>query len=185
MQSLKKELEKQGNKPNGRTKIGERNSLSSEFARMAAKQEQIRRMMQEYGQRMKEESGGNSRLSKEIDDIMRQMEQTETDLVNKTITRQTIQRQQQILTRLLQHEKAELEREKEDRRQSTEGKDQVQPSPTDFDEFKKLKENNIDLFHSPPPSFNGYNRNKVNDYFFKFWLPLTIGLIYKPFAILP
>ena len=168
MQSLKKELEKQGNKPNGRTKIGERNSLSSEFARMAAKQEQIRRMMQEYGQRMKEESGGNSRLSKEIDDIMRQMEQTETDLVNKTITRQTIQRQQQILTRLLQHEKAELEREKEDRRQSTEGKDQVQPSPTDFDEFKKLKENNIDLFHSTPPSFNGYYRNKVNDYFFKF-----------------
>ena len=168
MQSLKKELEKQGNKSNGRTKIGERNSMSSEFAKMAAQQEMIRRMMQEYGQEMKQQSGGNSKLAKEIDDIMRQMEQTETDLVNKTITRQTIQRQQQIMTRLLQHEKAEMQREKEDRRESTEGKDQYQPSQGDLEQFKKLQEKNMELFHSTPPSFNSYYKEKVNSYFFKF-----------------
>ena len=168
MQSLKKELEKQGNKPGGRTKIGERNSMSSEFAKMAAQQEQIRRMMQEYGQEMKEQSGGNGKIAKEIDDIMRQMEQTETDLVNKTITRQTIQRQQQILTRLLQHEKAEMQREKEDRRESTEGKDIYQPSQGDLEEYKRLQEKNMELFHTTPPSLNNYYKNKVNDYFFKF-----------------
>ena len=168
MESLKKELEKQGNKPGGRTKIGEHNSMSSEFARMAAQQEQIRRMMQEYGQQLKEESGGDSKLSRDIDDIMRQMEQTETDLVNKTISRQTIQRQQQILTRLLQHEKAEMQREKEDRRQSTEGKDIVQPSQNDLEKYNKLQEKNIELFHSTPPSLNNFYKEKVNDYFFKF-----------------
>ena len=168
MQSLKKELEKQGNKQGGRTKIGERNSMSSEFARMAAQQEQIRRMMQQYGQEMKEQSGGNSKLAREIDDIMRQMEQTETDLVNKTITRQTIQRQQQIMTRLLQHEKAELQREKEERRESTEGKDIYQPSQGDLEEYKKLQEKNMELFHTTPPSLNNFYKNKVNDYFFKF-----------------
>ena len=168
MESLKKELEKQGNKPGGRTKIGERNSMSSEFAKMAAQQEQIRRMMQEYGQEMKNQSGGNSKLAKEIDDIMRQMEQTETDLVNKTITRQTIQRQQQIMTRLLQHEKAEMQREKEDRRESTEGKDLYQPSQGDLEQYRKLQEKNMELFHTTPPSFKNYYKNKVNDYFFKF-----------------
>jgi len=168
MQSLKKELEKQGNKSGGRTKIGQHNSMSSEFAKMAARQEQIRRMMQQYGQEMKEQSGGNSKIAKEIDDIMRQMEQTETDLVNKTITRQTIQRQQQIMTRLLQHEKAEMEREKEDRRESTEGKDVFQPSQGDLEEYKRLQEKNQDLFHSTPPSLNNYYKNKVNEYFFKF-----------------
>lgn len=168
MESLKKELEKQGNKPGGRTKIGEHNSMSSEFARMAAQQEQIRRMMQEYGQQLKEESGGDSKLSRDIDDIMRQMEQTETDLVNKTISRQTIQRQQQILTRLLQHEKAEMQREKEDRRQSTEGKDIFQPSQNDLEKYNKLQEKNIELFHSTPPSLNNFYKEKVNDYFFKF-----------------
>lgn len=168
MQSLKKELEKQGNKPGGRTKIGERNSMSSEFAKMAAQQEQIRRMMQQYGQEMKEQSGGNAKIAKEIDNLMRQMEQTETDLVNKTITRQTIQRQQQILTRLLEHEKAEMQREKEERRESTEGKDIYQPSQGDLEEYKRLQEKNIDVFHTTPPSLNNYYKNKVNDYFFKF-----------------
>ena len=97
MEALKKELDKQGKNKSNRTQIGKHNTMSSEFAKMAAQQEQIRRMMQEYGQEMKERSGGNSKLSREIDEMMRQMEQTETDLVNRTITRQTIQRQQQIL----------------------------------------------------------------------------------------
>ncbi len=168
LESLKKELEKQGNKPGERTKIGERNSMSSEFAKMAAQQEQIRRMMQEYGQELKQQSGGDPKLAREIDEITRQMEQTETDLVNKTITRQTIQRQQQILTRLLQHEKAEMQREKEDRRESTEGKDVFQPSQNDLELYNHLKEKNIELFHTTPPSLNNYYKNKVNDYFFKF-----------------
>jgi hypothetical protein len=168
MQSLKKELEKQGNKQDGRTKIGERNSMSSEFAKMAAQQEQIRRMMQEYGREIKEQSGGNSKIAKDIDDIMRQMEQTETDLVNKTITRQTIQRQQQILTRLLQHEKAEMQREKEDRRESTEGKDIYQPSQGNIEEYKRLQEKNMELFHTTPPSLNNYYKNKCDDYVFGF-----------------
>ena len=168
MESLKKELEKQGNKPGQRTKIGERNSISSEFAKMAAQQEQIRRMMQEYGQELKQQSGGDPKMAREIDEMMRQMEQTETDLVNKTITRQTIQRQQQILTRLLQHEKAEMQREKEERRESTEGKDVYQPSQGDMEQYKRLQEKNMELFHSTPPHFNNYYKNKVNDYFFKF-----------------
>lgn len=168
MESLKKELEKQGNKPGSRTKLGEHNTMSSELAKMAARQEQIRRMMQEYGQRMKEESGGDPRLAREIDEMIRQMEQTETDLVNKTITRQTIQRQQQILTRLLQHEKADLQREKEDRRESKEAHDMYQPSQGDLERYKKLQEKNIDLFRSNPPSMSNYYKQKVNDYFFKF-----------------
>ena len=69
---------------------------------MAAQQEMIRRMMQQYGQELKEGNMGDSKLAKEIEQLQRQMEQTETDLVNKTITNQTISRQQQIMTRLLE-----------------------------------------------------------------------------------
>lgn len=167
MEALKKELDKQGKNKSNRTQIGKHNTMSSEFAKMAAQQEQIRRMMQEYGQEMKELSGGNSKLSREIDEMMRQMEQTETDLVNRTITRQTIQRQQQIMTRLLQHEKAELQQEKDDRRQSTEAKDVYQPSQGDLEQYNRLKQKNTELFHTTPPSLNPYYRDKVNSYFFK------------------
>ena len=124
-------------------------------------------MMEQYGQDMKSASGGDPKLAREIDQMLRQMEQTETDLVNRTITRQTIQRQQQIMTRLLQHEKAELQQEKDDRRQSKEAKDYFQPSQGDLEQYNRLKQTNMELFHTNPPSFNPYYRDKVNNYFFK------------------
>ena len=174
MESLKKQLDKQGKdkKSNGRKKIGDRNSMqmSEEFARMAAQQEMIRRMMQEYGQEMKQSDAGNAKLAKEIDQMMKQMEQTETDLVNKVITQQTINRQQQIMTRMLEHEKAEMQREKEERRESHEGKEQGhQPSASDLEQFKRLQEKNMELFRSVPPTLSPYYKAKVNDYFYKFW----------------
>lgn len=141
--------------------------MSQEFARMAAQQEMIRRMMQEYGQELKQGSAGNAKLAREIDQLMKQMEQTETDLVNKVITQQTINRQQQIMTRLLEHEKAEMEREKEERRQSREAKDiNHQMSPSEIEKFKRLQDKNSELFRTVPPSLSPYYKSKVNDYFY-------------------
>ena len=173
MESLKKQLDKQGkdSKPNGRKKIGDKNSMqmSEEFARMAAQQEMIRRMMQEYGQEMKQGDAGNAKLAREIDQMMKQMEQTENDLVNKVITQQTINRQQQIMTRMLEHEKAEMQREKEERRESREGKEMGhQPSASDLEQFKRMQEKNMELFRTVPPTLSPYYKAKVNDYFYKF-----------------
>ena len=173
MESLKKQLDKQGkdSKPNGRKKIGDKSSMqmSEEFARMAAQQEMIRRMMQEYGQEMKQGDAGNAKLAREIDQMMKQMEQTENDLVNKVITQQTINRQQQIMTRMLEHEKAEMQREKEERRESREGKEMGhQPSASDLEQFKRMQEKNMELFRTVPPTLSPYYKAKVNDYFYKF-----------------
>ena len=48
---------------------------------------------------------------------VKKMEQTETELVNKVITQETIKRQQEIMTKLLEHEKAEREKELDEKRQ--------------------------------------------------------------------
>ena len=172
MEALKKQLEKQGKSmPNSRKKIGDRSStqISEEFAKMAAQQEMIRRMMQEYGQEMKQSNAGNSKLTREIDQLIKQMEQTETDLVNRVISQQTINRQQQIMTRLLEHEKAEMQREKEERRESREGTDKPhQTSQSDLEKLKKLQNSSSDLFRTLPPSLSPYYKAKVQDYFYKF-----------------
>ena len=166
LQALKKQQgSQQGN--SGRPRAGQQGQLSEEFARMAAQQEQIRRLMQEYGNELKQQSGGNAQLAREIDELTRQMEQTETDLVNRTISTQTINRQQQILTRLLEHEKAEMQREKEQRRESHEAHDIYQPSPADLQRFDRLQQKNSDLFRALPPTLSTYYKNKTNDYFFK------------------
>jgi hypothetical protein len=168
MEALKKQLDKQGKKQGGRHQIGQGQTMSEEFAKMAAQQEMIRRMMQEYGQELKQGDAGNSKLAKEIDQIMKQMEQTETDLVNRTITQQTIKRQQQIMTRLLEHEKAEMQREKEERRESHEAGDLYsQPSPAELEKYNKQLKPASDQLRTVPPTLSPYYREKVNDYFYK------------------
>lgn len=173
MEALKKQLDKQGEKgkSNSRKKLGDKGNsqVSEEFARMAAQQEMIRRMMQEHGQELKQGGGNNSKLIKEVDQMIKQMEQTETDLVNRVINQQTIRRQQQIVTRMLEHEKAEMEREKDEHRQSREGEDIYhQLTPSNFEKIKKLQDKNTDLFRSVSPTLSPYYKSKVDDYFYKF-----------------
>ena len=168
MEALRKQLDKQGNKPDGRHRLGQGQQMSEEFARMAAQQEMIRRMMQQYGQEMKSASGGDPKLAREIDQMMRQMEQTETDLVNRTITRQTIQRQQQILTRLLEHEKAEMQREKEQRRESHEAGDLYsQPSPDELKRYQHQLQPVSEPLRTVPPNLLPFYRQKVNNFFYR------------------
>lgn len=168
MEALRKQLDKQGQKPGGRHQLGRQQSMSEEFARMAAQQEMIRRMMQEYGTEMKSAAGGDPKLAREIDQMMRQMEQTETDLVNRTITQQTLQRQQQIMTRLLEHERAEMQREKEQRRESHEAGDLYsQPSPAELERYQRQLQPAQDQLRTVPPTLAPYYRQKVDDYFFR------------------
>ena len=168
MEALKKQLDKQGKQQGGRHQLGQGQQMSEEFAKMAAQQEMIRRMMQQYGQEMKSASGGDPKLAREIDQMMRQMEQTETDLVNRTITQQTLKRQQQIMSRLLEHEKAEMEREKEERRESHEAGDLYsQPSPAELEKYNRSLKPAADQLRTVPPTLSPYYRDKVNDYFYR------------------
>jgi len=145
-----------------------RNAAKSEgFARMAAQQEAIRRMMGEYQDQMKEQGMGNS---KELKEMMDKMEQTETELVNKIITEQTMERLKDIETRLLKHEKAELKREQEEKRESREGKDINKRNPEDFLEYNKLQDKEIELLRTMPPNLRPYYKEKVNQYFYQFEL---------------
>lgn len=99
---------------------------------------------------------------------MNEMEKTETDLVNKILTGETLKRQQDILTRLLKSENAELEREKEKKRESIEAINQNYRNPDEFFQYKKLKSNEVELLRTIPPSLKPFYKNKVNAYFFNF-----------------
>ena len=76
-----------------------------------------------------------------------------------------MKRQQEILTRLLESEKAEMKREQEERRESNEGKDIPRPDPAKFFDSIGLPSKETELIHTIPPSFRNYYRNKVNSYF--------------------
>jgi hypothetical protein len=146
----------------------QRNSAQSEqFARMAAQQEAIRRMMEEYSKDMEEQGYGNS---KELQEIMNDMEKNEAELVNKMITEEMMQRLETIETRLLKHEKAEIKREMEEKRESKAPKSEISGNPEDFLEYNKLKSREVELFRSVPPNLKPFYKERVNNYFYNFEL---------------
>jgi hypothetical protein len=137
--------------------------MSKELAQMAAKQAAIRRELQKMSEELEKngEKGAGGNLKK-LSDLM---EQNETDIVNKNITRQTMMRQEEILTRLLESEKAEREREKDNKRESKEGIENLQRNPNDFFEYNKQKEKEVELLKTLPPNYLPFYKNKTNLYF--------------------
>lgn len=162
MKALQKQM-KEGKQPGKTGNKGK--STSEQFARMAAEQARIRRMMEEYKQSLMEETGTRPG---DLDQMLRQMEQTERDLVNKIISEETLKRQQNIMTRLLKSEKAEREREKKKERESQEGKNIKRSNPIEFLKYKELKEKDVNLMKTIPLDFNPYYKKKVDTYFYKF-----------------
>ena len=139
-EQMNKQLEemRKGMQPGGKKK-GEKQGgmspgnkgMSKQLAQMAAKQEALRQMAREYESQLQKEEGGKAGAG-EMKKLQEMMEQTETDLVNKMITQETLMRQQEILTKLLEAETAEREREQEERRESKEAKNEDYGNPEIF-----------------------------------------------------
>jgi len=168
-QQLNQQLEQMKNamqqqKPGGQGK--KQDGMSEQLARMAARQRALRQKLQEYSSRMEEE--GNTAMAKELKKAAEEMNKTETELVNKMITAETLKRQQEIITRLLESEKAEMEREKDKRRESKEGKNNRGNIVTGKKQTKKEKQGQKELLETVPPGLKYFYKKKVNEYFFRF-----------------
>jgi hypothetical protein len=134
--------------------------LSEELARMAQQQEAIRRALSEMEKSMqkgKDKSGG-------LGDLKEQMEKMEEDLVNKRINQQTIMRQQEILTRLLESEKAQKEREQEERREAETAKEINKSLPPNVEKYLKAKEKQIELLRNQSPDYTRFYKQETNRY---------------------
>lgn len=99
---------------------------SEQFQQAAQQQEQIRQRLQElYGNLKEQGRQGLTPLQK----AMQEMEQSESELRKGALTKELLQRQQQILNRMLDYDKALREREMEERRESQTGKEDGQRTP--------------------------------------------------------
>ncbi|MEZ4771709.1 MAG: DUF4175 family protein [Bacteroidia bacterium] len=111
-------------------------SMSPEkLSEMAARQEAIRKQLKEAHDKIKE--NGEKGLG-DMDKIMKDMKESETELVNKQLTHETMMRQQEILNRLLQADQSVRERELDDKRESKTGREMDTKSPEELsiEEYK-------------------------------------------------
>lgn len=138
-------------------------ALSEELARLAAQQERLRNALQQ----METGVDGGKELGERIDKLVEQMEKNEEDLINKNITDATIERQQEILTRLLEAENAVKERGQEEERKAETAYEYEISVPESINEYLKAKEKEIELLKTIPAKLNPYYKKETNKYFKK------------------
>lgn len=160
MEAMKKSMEQQAKQ--GQSGKPQQN-MSEQFAKMAAQQEAIRKMLQDYQSELKSQNGVGD---KSLDKIIEDMQKTEKELVNRQITQQTINRQKDITTRLLQSERADMEREKDKERKSNEARQVPNINPPKDWNFDRQQNQQNEMLRSVPANLNYYYKSKANNYFY-------------------
>ena len=139
---------------------GEGNS-AEDFARAAARQAALRKALEEIQRQSQEEGKGAQGLQ----DIIDQMDKMEIDLVNKRLDNETILRQQDIITRLLEAEKADRTRELDDKRKAEQAKEKRREFPPSLQEYLKQREAEIEMYKTISPDLKPYYKILVNEYY--------------------
>lgn len=162
---LNDQLQKmKGEMQNGQQK-GNKEGMSKDLAEMAAKQAAIREALQKMAHEL---GGGNTedgKLAKELQELADKMDKTEEDIVNKNLNEETLKRQQDILTRLLEAADSERQRKTDNERESNTAKDISKQIPPSLQEYLNKRNQEIDLLKTVSPDLKPFYKNLVEDYF--------------------
>lgn len=164
---LNKMEEMKGKKPG--SKPGEQNQgqgerggkMSEEFGRMAAKQAALREQLR----KLAEEMGDGASTPGGLGDAIQKMEEVERDVLNQNITDETLKRQQEILTRLLEADEAERERERDEKRESKTGNSNLERANRAYEEYQRMKSKEADLLRTIPPGLAPFYKDLADEYF--------------------
>jgi hypothetical protein len=98
----------------------------AEMARLAAEQETVRKGIQEVA----DELAGRGEILGRLDDLVEEARRVVEDLNSQNVNRETVRRQEQILTRLLNAQRSMRRRDYSERRKSRPGEEyQAEPPP--------------------------------------------------------
>jgi hypothetical protein len=134
---------------------------SKEFAQMAARQAALRKQLEQKQRELQQQGKGD----KELQEIIDQMNKIEKNLVNKQLTNEMLKRQQDILTRLLEHERAERQRDQDNKRKSETAQDKERKMPPSLEEYIKKREAETEQFKTVNPALKPYYKNLVEEYY--------------------
>ena len=133
---------------------------SKQLGQTLAEQEAFEQMLQN----MQNNSQLQPETMRELNEIQRSNEEIKKDIINNQITPETLLREQQILTRLLEAENSENERKYEEKRESKEGSDKQTKNPDDI--LKKFQNYNsyTETLNKKSLRLNNFYKQKHNSY---------------------
>ncbi|WP_343334213.1 DUF4175 family protein [Draconibacterium aestuarii] len=154
-ESMKEQLQKMIDE----MKNGNQGKMSQQMGQSLMQHEMMQQMLRDM---MNNGSVGSDakKALQHIDDLL---EQNRKELMNKSINAQTIARQNLITTRLLEAEKAEMEREFEDKRESESAED-FYSNPVKFFEYKEKENYSIEYLNKNSHKLNNFYNKKYKQY---------------------
>ncbi|MDF1698537.1 MAG: DUF4175 domain-containing protein [Saprospiraceae bacterium] len=134
---------------------------AKDFAQAAARQAAMRKALQDLQKEAKEQGRG----TKELEEIIEEMNKIETDLVNKRLDSEMLKRQQDITTRLLEAEKAERQREFDNKRKAEVATEKKRELPPSLQEYIKKREAELEMYKTVSPALRPYYKYLVDEYY--------------------
>ncbi len=138
--------------------------MSEEMIKIAQEQARLRQELEEKLQDIQGRPGTNN-LEKRLKDLIKNMEQNETDFVNKRLNQELQNRQNQMLPMLLETEKALKEQGEDPKKESKNALEKFRenPPPNLLPYLKKLEENRS-LYQRKPVDLKPTYQEKVLRY---------------------
>ena len=131
------------------------------FAEAAQKQAEIREALRKLKEGMSQDEKNKSG----IDKLMKEMDKTEEDLANRRLTQEMFERQQEILTKMLEFDDADRQQDQKDDRKSNSSPEINKKMPPAIEEYLKNKKSDIELYKALPPDLKPFYKNLVEKYY--------------------
>lgn len=133
-----------------------------EIVEMLSRQEQIRKQLEDYMSEKEGENGSQGNMAK----VIEEMKKVEEDLLKGELQNEALERVKNIESKLLEFETAELEREKDEKRESKSGDELEQLKQDELDRYLEEKENEKEELNYRPLRLKEYYK-KVSNRFLK------------------
>lgn len=147
---------------NGEESGGSGNQQAEKLAELAQQQAQLRQMMQEVSSMLN--SQGNGQNAALIKEIQKAMNQNEIDFVNRRLNSELINRQQKIMTRLLQAQDAIRNQETDNKRLAETAKDIHPPMPTELKAVLEERKAFLESYQTIPATLNPFYKQMTEKY---------------------
>lgn len=150
-------------KGNPKGKKGESSRLSDkELVEMILTQEEIRRKIEQM--RKEALKNGETGMAANLFEVEKLMNEQEKEWADKKLSNQSLWRQKEILTRLLEHEKAERKQQQDNQRKSNSPKSYKIEFPPELLKWKQDRKTETEKLYRIPPALDPYYKRKSGEY---------------------
>ena len=147
-------------KQNGQKNKGKNKMSSKDLMQLARKQGLIKSELEKL-----ENNNQGSKGSKLIDEMKKQMEENEYDIINNNISNMTFERLDQLIENFIDYEKAKKEEGEEEKRESNEWLINDSRQNSDYNKMLKEKKKQLELININPLNLKPYYKKEVRKYF--------------------